>query len=137
MRPDIPCLIVDVTDTIDALHFVLVEAVSTQDMRIIVPVRGNFVDCKESFCTVSDGVGKLVKTLFCEVGAGMETGVYVVDGMNVRETIVGISFEVTEMLFEEFHAGHEFGREGRPGSFIVPRPSQDTSRDRIIPIVKF
>ena len=40
--------------------------------------------------------------------------------MDVGETVVSISLEVDKVLFEEFHAGDEFGGEGSPGSFIVP-----------------
>ena len=85
-----------------------------------MPVRGDFVDCEESLCAIFDRVGELIERLFREVGAGVETRVYVVDGVDVCETVVGISLEVDEVLFEEFHAGDEFGGEGSSGSFIVP-----------------
>ena len=73
MSPYIPRFIMNTTNTVHTLHFILVEAVSMEDVRIIVPVRGDFVDCKESFCAIFDGVGELIERLFCEVGAGVET----------------------------------------------------------------
>lgn len=119
MGPDIPCFIVDVQDTLETLEFGCVEAVPAEDVRVIVPVGGDFVDCEESFCAVFDGGGELVEGLFGEVCDGLEGGVYVVDWVDVCDPVVGIAFKLCEMFFEDFHARDEFFGEGCAGGFIV------------------
>jgi len=45
VSPYIACFIVDLQNTVDALHFVLVEAVAAEDVWVVVPVGGDLVDC--------------------------------------------------------------------------------------------
>lgn len=83
MSPYVARFIMDPCNAIHALHLGFVEAVATEDKRIIVPIFGDLVDGQEAFCTVLDGTGKLIGQLFCEVGAGMERRVHVVDWVDV------------------------------------------------------
>ena len=51
-------------------------------------------------------MSELVEVLFCDVGAGMEGGVDVVYWVDVFYSVVGIGFEIDEVVFKKFHSGN-------------------------------
>lgn len=51
-------------------------------------------------------MSELIEVLFCDIGAGVEGGVDVVYWVDVSYSVIGVGFEIDEVVFEEFHSGN-------------------------------
>ena len=108
MSPYISRFVMDFGNAIYTLHFILVKAISLEDMWVIMPIGGYFVDCEKSFCAVFNGCGELIESLFSEIATGVERGVYVIYRVDIGDSIVCVCFKFDEMVFEQFHTAYQF-----------------------------